>query len=139
MSHQEPARKIGGQPSSLSSNTSDDSAALLELLYMIDTSSDRELEVNLATIPTGPSDGPTWAQHNFSYLDLPIEPIVKSNDRHAASKTGDAVDEVASVFEDLQNKDTSLTSTVHIKQSEKSNKDVTDQFSSTESELAKLY
>lgn len=139
MSYQEPARKVSGPPSSLPSIPSDDSTTSLELLYMLDTSFDRELEIDLATIPTGPSDGPAWAQHNFSYLDLPIELTPSSKGCIPASETKDIADKVFSVLDNLLDKNASLTGTARTEQPEVFDKDDADQCSSTGSEIAKLY
>lgn len=139
MNHQEPMRKIAGPSSSLSQSPNNSSTVSLEHLYMLDTSSDRMLEIDLATIPTGPSDGPAWAQHNFSYLDLPIEPVTPSEHQSSASEAKDTADKIASALDDLLSKDVlSLDSTQKIRPVISDEIDA-GRCSSTESELARLY
>ncbi|EFO64264.1 Hypothetical protein GLP15_1277 [Giardia lamblia P15] len=139
MNCQEPKRKIAGPSSPLPQSPSNSSTLSPEHLYMLDTSSDRMLEIDLATIPTGPSDGPAWAQHNFSYLDLPVEPVTLSERRSSASETKDIADNVASVLDGLLSKDISSPDVPHKMQPVISDEIDASQCSSTESELAKLY
>lgn len=139
MSHQEPPRKLAEPPSPLSPNSSDDSMISLEHLYALDTLSDQTLEIDPATIPTGPDDGPTWTQHNFSYLDLPIELVSSLGRQQQAFKTESSADEVDSALGSLLNRDAPPIDTVHAIQSQVLGEPNTDQCSSTESELTRLY
>lgn len=124
-------------PSKLDSQA-DDSVALL---YMLDTSSDRALEIDPNDIPIGPDDGPTWAQHDFSdIVALQQKQPVQPNPSESAARA----EEVAAALNDLIHTDIPRAPPKDRAERQSANvkpypDDSGDLCSSIDSELANLY